>query len=68
MRLIAWMAGGVVVAFVLGGLTSGAELMRKFNAGGEDRSFAIGMLAGYVVFGALLGIMVKIVLRRMKGR
>ncbi len=68
MRIIAWMAGGVAIAFVLGALTSGAELVRKFNAGGEDQSFAIGMLTGYVVFGALLGIMVRIVIRRMKGR
>ena len=66
MRLIGWMAGGVVVAFVLGALTSGAELVRKFKAGGDDQAF--GMLAGYIVFGALLGILAKIVLRRMKGR
>lgn len=68
MRLIGWMAGGVVVALVLGMLTSGPELVRKFKAGGEDQSFAIGMLAGYVVFGVLLGILAKIVLRRIKGR
>ncbi len=68
MRLIGWMAGGVVVALVLGTLTSGPELVRKFKAGGEDQSFAIGMLAGYVVFGVLLGILAKIVLRRIKGR
>jgi len=68
MRLLAWMAGGVVVAFVLGALTSGPELVRKFNAGGEDQSFPVGILAGYVVFGVLLGILGKIVLRRMKGR
>lgn len=67
MRLVAWMAGGVGVAFVLGMLTSGPELVRKLKSGGEDQSFAIGMLAGYVVFGALLGILGKIVLRRMKG-
>ena len=68
MRLISWMAGGVVVAFVLGALTSGAELVHKFKAGGDDQAFAFGMLAGYIVFGALLGILAKFVLRRMKGR
>ena len=68
MRLIVWMAGGIGVAFVLGMLTSGGELVRKFKAGGEEQSFAIGMLAGYVVFGALLGILGRVTLRRMKGR
>lgn len=68
MRLIAWMAGGVVFAFVLGALTSGAELVQKFRAGGEDQAFALGMLSGYVVFGILLGVLGKVVFRRMKGR
>ena len=57
-----------MVAFVLGAMTSGAELVRKFKAGGDDQAFAFGMLAGYIVFGALIGILAKIVIRRIKGR
>lgn len=72
MKLLAWIAGGIGAAVILGFLTSGGEIVSKMSAGGNDSAYALGMVFGYVVFGALLGALAKLVAKfvggRMKGR